>query len=140
MKYKDIIIKTTARLAELGEMQSGTSSTTGNSWARRDIRLVQTLEANDGTTWENNISLSVGTKKMDKLDAIPVGSVVDVEYTISAREYKGRWYNSADLVDIHPITERAEPTKFPSLAPAAPTCPSASAPEFDDNPDNDLPF
>lgn len=50
-----------------------------------------------------------GEKKVSRLRAIPLESRIEVDYTITAREYNGRWYNDIAMQDIAIL--RAEAVK-----------------------------
>lgn len=102
-------------ISHKGELQQGTSQN-GFDWARQVV-VIESPSFNGSFT---KIALTAQNQRVDDLMNYQIGDKVEVGYSVTAREYNGKWYNSIDLVNIKP-KEAAAPTA--QAAPAAPVAP-----------------
>lgn len=98
-------------ISHKGELQQGTSQN-GYDWARQMV-VIETPSYNGSFT---KIALTAQNQRVDDLMNYQIGDKVEVGYSVTAREYNGKWYNSVDLVNIKSMEMAAAPA-----APAAPT-------------------
>ena len=104
-------------ISHMGEIQQGTSQN-GYDWARQII--VIDVVAFNGTF--SKIALTAQNQRVDDLQNYQIGDRVEVGYSVTAREYQGKWFNNVDLVNIKFLDEVAPaPTPAPrQVAPEAP--------------------
>lgn len=77
------------------EVETGTSKA-GNPWARQTI-----VVSRDGVNAPyDKVALSVFGDKVNDSERCKVGDTVEITYSISAREYNGKWYNDVSLYRI----------------------------------------
>ena len=125
------------RISELSEVLSG-KSRSGYDWQR--MTLVLEIPGFQGSVYKQAFQVS-GDEVNDVL-AFNVGDRVEVSFSIYAREWNGKWYNTIELVRIKP----QETTGEEAAAAAAKPAPVIQSKLFDkpeeseENPDNDLPF
>lgn len=112
-------------ISHMGEIQQGTSQN-GYDWARQTI--VIDVASFNGTF--SKIALTAQNQRVDDLQEYQIGDRVEVGYSVTAREWDGRWFNNVDLISINFIDEVASaapaPTPAPAprqVAPAAPVAP-----------------
>lgn len=118
------LYKTIGTISYMSEIASGTSKT-GREWQRMSIILD--IPGYQGSI--TKISFNVDSSRIEDVTSHKVGDKVEVGWTIYAREYKERWYNSVDLVTINAISQ------------AAPAAPISNIPAAELEPhDDDLPF
>ena len=139
-------------ISHMGEIQSGTSQN-GYDWARQII--VLDVASFNGTF--SKIALTAQNHRVDDLQNYQIGDRVEVGYSVTAREWEGKWFNNVDLISINFLDEvaQAAPTTTPEprqVAPAAPAAPQKRVarparttplvpPGTNDGPqDDDLPF
>lgn len=90
------------------EVETGTSKA-GNPWARQTI-----VVSRDGVNAPyDKVALSVFGDKVNDSNRCKVGDKVEITYSISAREYNGKWYNDISLFKI----ESESPASRPAPAP-----------------------
>ena len=94
-------------ISHMGEIQQGTSQG-GYDWARQVI--VIDVHSFNGTF--SKIALTAQNQKVDDLQEYQIGDRVEVGYSVTAREYQGKWFNNVDLINIKFLDE---------VAPVAPT-------------------
>lgn len=99
-------------ISHMGEIQSGTSQS-GYDWARQII--VLDVHSFNGTF--SKIALTAQNQRVDDLQEYQIGDRVEVGYSVTAREWDGKWFNNVDLVSINFFDEIAQ------VAPAAPAAP-----------------
>lgn len=124
-------------ISHFGEIQQGTSQN-GYDWARQVV-VVDIPSYNNSFT---KIALTAQNQRVDDLGEYEMGDSVEIGYSVTAREYQGRWYNNVDLVTIKSVEEESDP------APAAPARKVARPakttpvvpPEADLDSRDDLPF
>ena len=139
-------------ISHMGEIQQGTSQN-GYDWARQII--VLDVASFNGTF--SKIALTAQNQRVDDLQEFQIGDRVEVGYSVTAREWEGKWFNNVDLISINFLDEvaQAAPTPTPEprqVAPAAPAAPQRRVarparttplvpPGTNDEPqDDDLPF
>ena len=119
-------------ISHMSEITSGTS-TSGRDWARMTIMID--IPGYQGSI--SKLSFQVGTDRISDVQEFKIGDKVEIGWSIYAREYKGRWYNNVDLVNIKSLGVQAD---APALAPApAPAVEPYPANCFEPQSD-DLPF
>lgn len=111
-------------ISYMSEITSGTSQS-GRDWARMNIMLD--IPGFQGSI--SKITFQVGTDRITDVQEFKVGDKVEIGWSIYAREYKGRWYNNVDLVNI----------KSQGAAEAAPKVTNIPASELQPQKD-DLPW
>ena len=104
-------------ISHKGELQQGTSQN-GYDWARQMV-VIETPSYNGSFT---KIALTAQNQRVDDLMNYQIGDKVEVGYSVTAREYNGKWYNSVDLVNIK-FMEEAAPAAAPAPRQAAPAAP-----------------
>lgn len=110
-------------VSHMGEIQQGTSQS-GYDWARQII--VLDVASFNGTF--SKIALTAQNQRVDDLQGFQIGDRVEVGYSVTAREWEGKWFNNVDLISINFLDEvaQAAPTPTPEprqVAPAAPATP-----------------
>lgn len=123
-----------------GEVKTGTTKN-GNPWANQQI-VVEVYGFN------NSIKrVALTTNRVDNLNTIqdlPLGTEVEIQYSVSAREWNNKWYADVDLISIKSLAQSMQtatrPTPTPTPAPApAPMQYKSEELDPQKNPD-DLPF
>ena len=100
-------------ISHMGEIQQGTSQN-GYDWARQII--VLDVASFNGTF--SKIALTAQNQRVDDLMNYQIGDRVEVGYSVTAREWDGKWFNNVDLVSITFLEETA-PAPAPVPAPQA---------------------
>ena len=86
------------------EVDTGISKN-GNSWSRQTI-----VVSREGIIAPyDKVALSVFGDKVVDSERCKVGDKVEITYSISAKEYNGRWYNDVSLyrIDLQEASTRA---------------------------------
>lgn len=96
------------RISDMSEVMTGTSKS-GNEWRRMSLTLE--IPGYQGSVTKQVFQV-FGDVVDDVLDR-KIGDHVEVGWTMYAREWKGRLYNSVDLVNISDQEEK-EPVKAQS--------------------------
>ena len=110
------------------EVDTGISKN-GNSWSRQTI-----VVSREGIIAPyDKVALSVFGDKVVDSERCKVGDKVEITYSISAKEYNGRWYNDVSLYKI--VSQDA-----PFVRPAQGAAPAADSFPQDNEPQGDLPF
>jgi len=111
-------------ISHMGDIQQGTSQG-GYDWARQVI--VIDVHSFNGTF--QKIALTAQNQRVDDLQNYQIGDRVEIGYSVTAREYQGKWFNNVDLVNIKFLDEVAQDAPAPKPAPAprqvAPAAPAA---------------
>ena len=102
-------------ISHMGEIQQGTSQG-GFDWARQVI-VIDVHSFNGSFT---KIALTAQNQRVDDLQEYQIGDRVEIGYSVTAREYQGKWFNNVDLVNIKFLDEVASATPAPQTAPVAP--------------------
>lgn len=128
------IVTERGKLYIKGEVKTGTTQS-GSAWANQQI-VVEVYGFN------NNIKrVALQTNKTDMLymiENLELGTEVEIKYSVSAREWQGKWYNNVELVSLVTLSNSAETATRPSAPVTAPK--AAAAPVNNDAPGTDLPF
>ena len=103
-------------ISHKGELQQGTSQN-GYDWARQVV-VVESPSFNGSFT---KIALNAQNQRVDDLMNYQIGDRVEIGYSVTAREYQGKWFNNVDLVTIKFMEEVAQ-------AAPAPATPRQAAP------------
>ena len=101
-------------ISQFGQVESGTTQN-GNSWSRQVVVLDV---AGFGNTY-SKIALTAQNQRVEELRDYQIGDRVEIGYSVTAREWNGKWFNNVDLVNIK---------FFDAVAAAEP------APQWDDLP------
>ena len=137
---------------------AGGQSQNGEEWKSVEFVLAYT----DGKLQERHIHLNAfGVDKVNRLVAMPLGTVLRVSFQPTAREYNGKWYGKNEVFGISIVQPQAQQpapapqygTQMPPQAPVyqqpapqyppyqqpvqAPAQPPVAPPAQDDG---DLPF
>lgn len=128
------------KIHAIGEAVEGVSEKTGKPWIRQTV----VIEIEKGNNIIQRIALESGTRTADSLRVMKIGDLVEVGFNISAREWKGRFFNNVDLIYIDPVNANGtKPTKTAPVMADHPAKKPVLAPAFDPAPaenDADLPF
>ena len=100
-------------ISHMGDIQQGTSQG-GYDWARQVI--VIDVHSFNGTF--SKIALTAQNQRVDDLQDYQIGDRVEVGYSVTAREYQGKWFNNVDLVTIKVLDEVAQAAPAPVAQPA----------------------
>lgn len=111
-------------ISQFGQVESGTTQN-GNSWSRQVVVLDV---AGFGNTY-SKIALTAQNQRVEELQNYQIGDRVEVGYSVTAREWNGKWFNNVDLVNINFIEEFAPAAPAPQVAPVAPAPRQAAAPQ-----------
>lgn len=106
-------------ISHMGEIQQGTSQN-GYDWARQVIVLE--VPSFNGTF--SKIALTAQNQRVDDLQQYQIGDRVEVGYSVTAREWDGKWFNNVDLININFLDEVAPAAPAPQVAPVAPVAPA----------------
>lgn len=118
-------------ISHMSEITSGTS-TSGRDWARMTIMID--IPGYQGSI--SKLSFQVGTDRISDVQEFKIGDKVEIGWSIYAREYKGRWYNNVDLVNI-----KSQGVQAAALAPTPATRSLNNIPASELEPKaDDLPF
>ena len=109
-------------ISQFGQVESGTTQN-GNSWSRQVVVLDV---AGFGNTF-SKIALTAQNQRVEELQTYQMGDRIEVGYTVTAREWNGKWYNNVDIVNIKFLDEAAPAAPAPQVAPVAPA-PRQAAP------------
>ena len=118
-------------ISHMSEITSGTS-TSGRDWARMTIMID--IPGYQGSI--SKLAFQVGTDRISDVQEFKVGDKVEIGWSIYAREYKGRWYNNVDLVNIKSQGVQAD---APAPTPAPRSLNNIPAAELEPQ-EEDLPF
>lgn len=118
-------------ISHMSEITSGTS-TSGRDWARMTIMID--IPGYQGSI--SKLSFQVGTDRISDVQEFKIGDKVEIGWSIYAREYKGRWYNNVDLVNIKSQGVQAD---APAPTPAPRSLNNIPAAELEPH-EEDLPF
>lgn len=117
-------------------VRSGVSQRTGEQWQSREY-VIETQEQ-----FPKKMCFEVfGTDKLKEFN-IRNNDLIKVHFDISAREYKGKWYNSIrawKVEHVNPQSQTTETTPVQTSSPVqAPANPVAATTKQES--DDDLPF
>lgn len=100
-------------ISHMGEIQQGISQN-GYDWARQII--VLDVASFNGTF--SKIALTAQNQRVDDLQNYQIGDRVEVGYSVTAREWDGKWFNNVDLISINFLDEVAQAAPAPVAQPA----------------------
>ena len=109
-------------ISQFGQVESGTTQN-GNSWSRQVVVLDV---AGFGNSF-SKIALTAQNQRVEELQDYQIGDRVEVGYSVTAREWNGKWLNNVDLINIKFFDEVASAAPAPQTAPVAPA-PRPAAP------------
>lgn len=96
-------------ISQFGQVESGTTQN-GNSWSRQVVVLDV---AGFGNTY-SKIALTAQNQRVEELQNYQIGDRVEVGYSVTAREWNGKWFNNVDLVNINFMEEVAPVAPAPA--------------------------
>ena len=101
-------LKVTGKIIKVLDKQSGTSKTTGKEWQTQDF-VIDTNEE-----WNNLYCFALfGAEKIDNFEKYnKVGQTVEVEFNVSCREYKGKYYTNLSAWKIQKAEGNNDPEAF----------------------------
>lgn len=102
-------------ISQFGQVESGTTQN-GNSWSRQVVVLDV---AGFGNSF-SKIALTAQNQRVEELQDYQIGDRVEVGYSVTAREWNGKWFNNVDLINIKFFDEVASAAPAPQTAPVAP--------------------
>lgn len=124
------LIYSKGTISHMSEITSGTSNS-GREWARMTIMID--IPGYQGSI--TKISFQVGTDRINDVCEFKVGDKVEIGWTIYAREYKGKWFNNVDLVNI-----KSQGTQNTQTAAPAPQAMQYTQGQLDPAAHDDLPW
>mgnify|MGYP003292345667 CR=1 FL=1 len=129
-------IKETGKIIALGEIKSG-ALRDGGTWSRQDCIIEIPISENS----HKDVSVSLNTEQIELVKRLSLGTIVDVEYYVTAREWQGKWYNNVNVRSIAPVALASTP-QTPQYAPVAQPAPVAKAAPaaWEKEEEPDLPF
>ena len=86
---------TRGRISEMSEVQTGTSKN-GYAWQRMTLLL-------DVPGYQGSVTkqcFQVSGDDVNEVSLFNVGDKVEIQWSMYAREWNGRWYNNVELVKI----------------------------------------
>lgn len=110
----------------MSEVKSGKTQS-GYDWAR--MTIVIEVPCFQGSTTKLALDV-IGVDDIKEVSLLSAGDKVEVTWTIYARNWNGRWYNTVELFKIRKL-EESKPSE-PAPAPIAD--------DLDPMANNDLPF
>ena len=90
-------------ISQFGQVESGTTQN-GNSWSRQVVVLDV---AGFGNSF-SKIALTAQNQRVEELQKYKIGDRVEVGYSVTAREWNGKWFNNVDLINIQFFDEVAQ--------------------------------
>lgn len=123
-------------ISQFGQVESGTTQN-GNSWSRQVIVLDV---AGFGNSF-SKIALTAQNQRVEELQGYQIGDRVEVGYSVTAREWNGKWFNNVDLINIKFFDEVAQAAPAPrQVARPARTTPQVPQGAEVEPQGDDLPF
>lgn len=101
-------------ISHMGDVQQGTSQG-GYDWARQVI-VIDVASFNNTFS---KIAVTAQNQRVDELQNYQIGDRVEVGYSVTAREYQGKWFNNVDLINIKFLDEVAQAAPNPAPRQAA---------------------
>ena len=95
-------------ISQFGQVESGTTQN-GNSWSRQVVVLDV---AGFGNSF-SKIALTAQNQRVEELQDYQIGDRVEVGYSVTAREWNGKWFNNVDLINIKFLDEVASAAPAP---------------------------
>lgn len=110
-------------------LEQGTTAD-GRNWRRQTI----VVEFDRGGNIIDRVAFEGGNRYIEDIAQLNVGDKVDISYYVTSREWKDRWFTSANIYSIEVRREAAAPKTEPAPAPKCPE------PAFEASEGPDLPF
>ena len=118
------IVKEIGKIIIIDKVQSGTTAS-GSTWARQNV----VVEFYGGNNSIRRLALTVSGDRTTLVEPFALSDMVQVSYIVSSREYNGKWYTNADLINIEPyvrsekpvVVAESKPKTTPSPCPASMT-------------------
>lgn len=110
-----------------GEIKEGISQR-GNAWSRMQVVLDVPVG-----NYSKKIVMDATNDDVQTIASLPMGTMVEAGYVVSAREWQGKWYPSVEMTSV----KVAENVSAGRTQVARPASPAPAAPAM---PDDDLPF
>ena len=107
----------------LGEVTGG-QARNGGTWQKREV-VVEVQE----DRFTNLVALTAFGDKVEDLEKFQEGDEVSVKFTISAREYNGRYYNDINIVSIRRARQEGWSERLAKNGPQPATRKPAPAPK-----------
>lgn len=101
-------------ISHKGEVETGKTQN-GYDWARQ----IVVLEVPSFNNTFSKIALTAQNDRVNDLEEYQIGDKVEVGYSVTAREWNGKWFNNVDLINIKSMEE---------VAQAAPATPAQAQP------------
>jgi hypothetical protein len=143
-----MLFKFKAKLFQIADIRTGESAS--GPWKSQDI-VVSLFDEMD-----TKVCLNAMNDRVDMVSSLKKGDAVEVTFSVSAREYNERWYNSLRIYQIfkadeckvdvveceapNAYTERHNPAPAPAPAPAVQATQVPQATPVVNNDNDDLPF
>ena len=123
-------------VCQVGNIQTGTSQSTGNQWRKQEF--VVEWHENESDTQTQKVVLSVMNDNIDKLK-VQLGDKLEIRFDLRSREYNGRYYQDVyapfdAMKKIGGLTDQPEQTNAPQGTTAAPQQPQQQNKQNDDLP------
>lgn len=101
----DEIYTMEGQIVKVLEERSGISQHTGRAWKIASY-LIQTLTP----PFQRTMTFDVHDGEINRIQLfdLQLGKKVKIWFTIDAREYQNRWYNSISVVRVEPLAEQTE--------------------------------
>ena len=96
-----MIYKSQGKIKQMTQVESGVSKT-GFEWA--NMTVVLAVPAAAGTYFDE--AFRVRKDDIVKVQEFKVGDEVSVSWALSCREWNGRWFTDAQILDIFPAKAR----------------------------------
>ena len=106
----------------LGEVTGG-QTRTGGTWQKREV-VVEVKE----DRFTNLVALTAFGDKVEDLEKFQEGDEVSVKFSISAREYNGRYYTDVNIVSIRRSHQEGWSERLSKNGPQPPRRQEAQAP------------
>ncbi len=115
------MVKEIGKVSYVSPVVSGVSQKSGQPWA--NCTLVIEVQGFNGMF--RKVAMKVQSDDINEVQALPIGSLVEVQYKVVAREFNGKWYNDVNLHTINRYTPQGQQTAAPQYqqqgaAPARP--------------------
>lgn len=82
----------------------------GEPWKKQVIVIGFSVEKQDGSSFDREIAVEAFNKD---LPALQIGQKVDVDFTVTSREYNGKYYTNLSLMNIN-VAQGATPQQTPA--------------------------
>lgn len=94
------IYKQQGVIKEIPPVETGQNKK-GETWTKQVIPVSFSVDKKDGSSFERVLAVEAFNKQLPPLQA---GQTVEVEFTVSSNEYKGRYYTNLSLMSINVLS------------------------------------